>query len=107
MGVTGDCHASSSLGTRKDAHVMYTDVTFSMDSQSSAPHRVGSLLVPQAAQYFTRWVDRGDRTYVTLMVKSTIVEDMVVKVSRMHPTVRCISRDEVLPTAAGIEGTAS
>lgn len=86
---------------------MYTDVTFSMDGHSSAPHRVGSLLVPQAAQYYTRWVDRGDRSYVTLMVKTSLVEDMIVKVCRMHPTVRCIARDEVMPTTAGIEGTAS
>jgi hypothetical protein len=86
---------------------MYTDVTFSMDGQSSAPHRVGSLLVPHAAQYFTRWVDRGDRSYVTLMVKTSLVEDMVAWVCGMHPSVRCIARDEVQPAAATIEGTAS
>ena len=85
---------------------MYTDVTFSMDGQSSAPNRVGSLLVPQAAQYFARWIDRGDRSYVTLMVTSSIVEDMIAKVCGMHPSVRCISRDEVLPTTR-IEGAAS
>ena len=77
---------------------MYTDVTFSMDGRSSAPHRVGSLLVPQAAQYFARWVDRGNRSYVTLMVRTSIVEDMVAKVCGMHPSVRCISRNEVLPS---------
>ena len=82
---------------------MYTDVTFSMDGHSSAPHRVGSLLVPQAAQYFTRWIDRNDRSYVTLMVKSSLVEDMVAKVCRMHPSVRCISRNEVVPTPSGTE----
>jgi hypothetical protein len=86
---------------------MYTDVTFSMDGHSSAPDRVGSLLVPQAAHYFARWVDRGDRSYVTLMVKTSVVDAMVHKVCRMHPSVRCISRVEVLPTATGIEGTAS
>jgi hypothetical protein len=86
---------------------MYTDVTFSMDGQSSAPHRVGSLLVPQAAQYYARWVDRGERSYVTLMVSTSIVDDMVRKVCDMHPSVRCIARDEVLPTTTAIEGTAS
>ena len=86
---------------------MYTDVTFSMDGQSSAPDRVGSLLVPQAAQYFMRWVDRGERSYVTLMVNTSIVDEMVLKVCGMHPSVRCISRDEVLPTPAEIQGTAS
>ena len=86
---------------------MYTDVTFSMDGQSSAPHRVGSLLVPQAAQYYMRWVDRGERSYVTLMVNTSIVDEMVRKVCAMHPSVRCISRDEVLPTPAEIQGTAS
>ena len=86
---------------------MYTDVTFSMDGQSSAPHRVGSLLVPQAAQYFARWVDRGERSYVTLMVNTSIVDDMVRKVCDMHPSVRCIARDEVLPPSTVIQGTAS
>jgi len=86
---------------------MYTDVTFSMDGRSSAPHRVGSLLVPQAAQYFARWVDRGDRSYVTLMVKTSIVEDMVDRLCGMHPSVRCISRDEVEPTKPEVENTAS
>ena len=86
---------------------MYTDLTFSMDARSSAPHRVGALLVPQAAQYFARWVDRGDRSYVTLMVKTTIVEDMVDRVCGMHPTVRCISRVDVEPTATAVEDTAS
>ena len=86
---------------------MYTDVTFAMDGQSSAPHRVGSLLVPQASQYYMRWVDRGERSYVTLMVNTAIVDEMVRKVCGMHPSVRCISRDEVLPTPAEIQGTAS
>ena len=105
---SGDCHVGPNLGSRKEApDVMYTDVTFSMDGQSSAPNRVGSLLVPQAAQNYARWVDRGNRSYVTLMVRTSIAEDMIVKVCGMHPTVRCISRDEVLPTTARIEGTAS
>jgi hypothetical protein len=86
---------------------MYTEITFSMDARSSAPHRVGSILVPQARQYFTRWVDRGDRSYVTLMVRSSIADAMVAKVCRMHPTVRCISRDEVLPATASVAATAS
>jgi hypothetical protein len=85
---------------------MYTEITFSMDGRSSAPHRVGSLLVPQARQYFARWVDRDGRSYVTLMVRSSLVDAMVAKVCRMHPTVRCISRTEVLPSTS-IEGTAS
>ena len=84
------------MGSRKETRGMYTEVTFSMDGHSSAPHRVGSLLVPQAAQYFTRWVDRGDRSYVTLMVRTEIVEDMIARVCGMHHSVRCISRDEVL-----------
>lgn len=84
---------------------MYTDVTFSMDVHSSAPNRVGSLLVPQAAHYFARWVDRGDRSYVTLMVNSAIVEDMVAKVCGMHPSVRCISREEVVPEPSGPDGS--
>jgi hypothetical protein len=85
---------------------MYTEITFSMDAHSSAPHRVGSFLVPQARQYFTRWVDRGDRSYLTIMVRTSVVEDMVAKICDMHPSVRCISRDEVQPSSS-VEGTAS
>ena len=85
---------------------MYTEITFSMDAHSSAPHRVGSFLVPQARQYFTRWVDRGDRSYLTIMVRTSVVEDMVAKMCDMHPSVRCISRDEVQPSSS-VEGTAS
>ena len=84
---------------------MYTEVTFSMDGRSSAPNRVGSLLVPQAAQYFTRWIDRGDRSYVTLMVNTAIVEAMVAKVCRMHPSVRCIAREEVVPSPRAAESS--
>lgn len=82
---------------------MYTEITFSMDARSTAPHHVGSMLVPQARQYFARWVDRGERSYVTLKVRTSVVEDMVAKVCGMHPSVRCISRDAVLPS----EGAAS
>ncbi len=66
-----------------------------MDGTSSAPYRVGSLLVPQAAQYFARWVDRDGRSYVTLMVRTSIADDMIAKVCSVHPSVRCISRDQV------------
>ena len=41
------------------------------------------------------------------MVRTTVVEDMVAKVCRMHPSVRCISREEVLPTTTAIESAAS
>ena len=84
---------------------MYTDLTFSMDGHSSAPNRVGSLLVPQAAHYSARWVHRGDRSYVTLMVNTTIIEDMVAKVCGMHPSVRCIARDEIVASPNGAEGS--
>jgi hypothetical protein len=79
---------------------MYTEITFSMDGQSSAPHHVGSLLVPQAAQYFIRWADRDDRSYVTLTVRTSIADDMIAKVCRMHPTVRCVSRERVEPASS-------
>ena len=104
----GICYVSSSLGLRKEApDVMYTDVTFSMDGRSSAAHRVGSSLVPQASHYFARWVDRDNRSYVTITVRTSLVEDMVVKLCRMHPTVRCISREKVLPTTTAMESEAS
>lgn len=76
---------------------MYTEVTFSMDGQSSAPHRVGSMLLPQAARYLARWIDRDERSYVTLMVRTSVVDDMIARVCAMHPSVRCISRDQVVP----------
>lgn len=93
--------------SRRTLLLVYTDVMFSMDGHSSAPLRVGSLLVPQAEQYYIRWVDRGDRAYVTLMVKTSLVEDMVAKVCGMHPSVRCISRTDVLPSTTVIEDAAS
>ncbi len=80
---------------------MYTEITFSMDGRSRAPHRVGAMLVPQAAQYFPRWVDRDGRSYVTLMVRTSVADDMIAKVCAMHPSVRCISRDEVVPSSTG------
>jgi hypothetical protein len=79
---------------------MYTEITFSMDGQSRAPHRVGAMLVPQAARFLPRWVDRDGRSYVTLMVRTSIVEDMIAKVCSLHPSVRCISRDEVVPASS-------
>jgi hypothetical protein len=86
---------------------MYTELTFSMDGRSSAPHRVGSYSLPQANQYFTRWVDRGSRTYLTLMVRSSIADLMVAKVCRMHPSVRCISRTEMVASTPSLESAAS
>ena len=79
---------------------MYTEITFSMDGESRAPHRVGAMLVPQAAQYLPRWVDRDSRSYVTLMVRTSVVEDMIAKVCAMHPSVRCISRDDLVPASS-------
>ncbi len=79
---------------------MYTELTFSMDGRSSASHRAGSLLLPQAKHYFARWIDRGDRSYVTLMVRTSVVDDMIAKVCRMHPSVRCISQNDVAPHLA-------
>lgn len=73
---------------------MYTEITFSMAGMSSAPAIVGALLVPQSAQYSIRWFDRGDRAYVSLLVPSSVVEQMVAKVCRMHPSMRCVSRNE-------------
>ena len=75
---------------------MYTEITFSMDGQSRAPHRVGAVLVPQAARFLPRWVDREGRSYVTLMVRTSIAEDMIAKVCSIHPSVRCISREQVV-----------
>ena len=71
---------------------------FSMDASSSAPHIVGSVLVPQAARYSPRWFDRGDRTYVSIMVGSSVVDAMILKMCSQHPSVRCIKREE-LPAA--------
>jgi hypothetical protein len=86
---------------------MYTELTFSMDARSSAPQRIGSYLVPQAKQYFVRWVDRGERSYLTIMVRTSLVEVMVARVCGMHRSVRCISRNEVQPSATSVEDTAS
>jgi hypothetical protein len=78
---------------------MYSEIMFSMDASSSAPHIIGAFLVPQAAQYSMQWVDRDDRAYLTLTVRSTVVEAMVKRVCAMHPSVRCIRRDPVVVPA--------
>ncbi len=62
---------------------------------------------PRQRSTSARWVDRGDRSYVTLTVKTTIVEDMVDRLCGMHPSVRCISRVDIEPTEPGVENTAS
>jgi hypothetical protein len=74
---------------------MHSELMFSMDASSSAPGIVGAWVVPQAARYSARWVDRGDRTYLTLLVRSTVAEAMVELVCAMHPSVRCLKRDPV------------
>jgi hypothetical protein len=77
---------------------MHSELTFSMDATSSAPHTIGAWVVPQAAHYSAQWIDRGDRAYLTLLVRSTVVEAMVERVCAMHPSVRCIKRDPVSPS---------
>jgi hypothetical protein len=84
---------------RREERAMQSEITFSMDATSSAPHVVGAWVVPQAARYSAQWVDRGDRTYLTLRVESSVVEDMVKKVCAMHRSVRCIRRDPVIVPA--------
>jgi hypothetical protein len=78
---------------------MFSEIMFSMDASSSAPHRIGAFLVPQAAQYSAQWVDRGDRAYLTLIVRSSVAEAMVKRVCGLHPSVRCIKRDPVVVPA--------
>lgn len=78
---------------------MHTEITFSMNAGSSAPHRVGSFLVPQAGRYAPRWVDQDDRTYVTMTVRSSVAEQMVTKVCAMHPSVRFVRQEDVPATA--------
>jgi hypothetical protein len=77
-----------------------TEITFSMSAASRAPHRVGAWLVPQAAQYSARWFDRADRTYVTMLVPTSVVEAMIDKVCSLHPSVRCISQGEAMADQA-------
>lgn len=74
---------------------MHSELMFSMDASSSAPNIVGSWVVPQAVQYSARWADRGDRTYLTMVVRSTVAEAMVERVCGMHPSVRCLKQEPV------------
>ena len=79
---------------------MHSELMFSMDANSSAPNIVGAWIVPQAARYSARWADRGDRTYLTLLVRSSVAEAMVAQVCAMHPSVRCLKQEAVQPPAA-------
>lgn len=76
---------------------MHSELMFSMDASSSAPHIVGAWIVPQAARYSARWTDRGDRTYLTLLVRTSVADAMVAQVCAMHPSVRCLKQEAVAP----------
>lgn len=73
---------------------MHTEITFSMDASSRAPHVIGAWLVPRTARYSPRWVDQGDHAFVSLLVTSSVVDAMIKKVCSLHPSVRCVSREE-------------
>ena len=74
---------------------MQTELVFAMDGSSSAPQRVGAWLVARGDLYTPRWVDRGDRTYLTMFVSTSIAEKMMSKVCGLHPSVRCIKHEQV------------
>ena len=73
---------------------MHTEITFSMDTSSRAPDVMGAWLVPRTARYSPRWFDRGEHTFVALLVTSSVVDELVKKVCSLHPSVRCINREE-------------
>jgi hypothetical protein len=78
-----------------------TEITFSMDTRSGAPFIVGSMLVPHAKTFTPYWRERGERSYVTVQVRSAVAEGLAQKLPTMHRSVRCIDRHEVATEQAG------
>jgi hypothetical protein len=78
---------------------MHTEITFSMDAGSRAPHIMGAWLVARPGRYAPHWFDRDGRAYVTMTVRSSVAEQMVTKVCAMHPSLRLVRR-EVVPMPA-------
>jgi hypothetical protein len=81
--------------------LVLTEVTFAMETHSSAPSIVGSMLVPHAHRYAPRWVERGERTYVIVTVTPAVAEGLVARLTRLHRSIRCIGQQDVVTEQAG------
>ncbi len=74
---------------------MGVELTFAMDTNTSASGRVQSMLMPYRDRYEHRWVEEGHRTYFVIRVPSPGVEGFIADVRACHRTVRHISQDTV------------
>jgi hypothetical protein len=78
---------------------MGVELTFAMNTDSSASMRVQSMLLPFDERFENRWVEAGDHTYLVIRVPEAGVQDFIDDVHACHPTVSQIGQDAIeLPT---------
>jgi hypothetical protein len=78
---------------------MGVELTFAMNTDSSASMRVQSMLLPLDERFENRWVEAGDHTYLVIRVPEAGVEDFIDDVRACHPTVWQVGQDAIeLPT---------
>lgn len=78
---------------------MGVQLTFAMNTDSSASMRVQSMLLPFDERFENRWVERGDHTYLVIRVPGAGVQDFIDDVHACHPTVSQVGQDAIeLPT---------
>jgi hypothetical protein len=82
---------------------MGVELTFAMNTDSSAAIRVQSMLLPFDEMYDerfeNRWVEAGDHTYLVIRVPEAGVQDFIDDVQACHPTVSHVRQDAIeLPT---------
>ncbi len=81
---------------------MGVELTFAMNTDSSASMRVQSMLLPFDERFENRWVEAGDHTYLVIRVPEAGVQDFIDDVQACHPTVSHVRQDPVdLPTDLG------
>ena len=78
---------------------MGIELTFAMNTDSSASMRVQSMLLPLDERFENRWVEAGDHTYLVIRVPEAGVEDFIDDVRACHPTVSQVGSNAIeLPT---------
>ena len=78
---------------------MGVELTFAMNTDSTASMRVQSMLLPLDERFENRWVEAGDHTYLVIRVPEAGVEDFIDDVRACHPTVWHVGQDAIeLPT---------
>ena len=74
---------------------MGVELTFAMNTDSSASMRVQSMLLPYDDRFRNRWVEKGDRTYLVIQVPEGGVEEFIDDVHACHPTVLQVGHEPI------------